>query len=610
MIRKSYSLFFLLLLVLTARSQIRTWNGGNGNWNDATKWTPSGIPMETDILEFNSGTAAIFNVPAYSFKGIIVSSGEIILHGVTAGEPRVLLGDNSQNNALKVFKGASLTIANNLGLELFNNAYARIDGTFIVSAGATLNLGESVVDGDGDFTIDKEAKLITAHAQGISLTGSTGAVKVAGKRSFDSNATYVYSGSGQQVTGLGLPVKVKNLTIDNTSGSNQGGGVTLSRSTTVTGELMLKNGFIQSSDENMLVVDEDGVLTVGNENAFVTGPMRKIGNTPFTFPTGWAGAGGGRIPIGVSVMGANASIQAEYRRLPATNKGNTINAPLHHISYCEYWELFPAGENVKGIVTLYRNAYSNCSPVSSMRDLSAARVARSNGAAWTQIGNSKDSVDGINGFVVSDSGGVMLTQKEKYFTLGNITTANDPLPVMFDHVIAYENNNGVVIEWSNLTERDIATYFVERSGNGSDYSIISQILPKSNRDDKASYQYFDINPLPGLNFYRVKVIEKSMKIIFSKVLRVERDKEKQGISLYPNPVTNNQLIISLSSIREGNYNLMLYNSAGQNAFRDIINNKGSSTIKTLKLPSAIRPGIYNLVITGDNYRESKTLIVQ
>ncbi|WP_276501191.1 T9SS type A sorting domain-containing protein [Terrimonas pollutisoli] len=610
MIKKSYSLFFLLLLVLIARSQTRTWNGGNGNWNDASKWTPVGVPVETDILDFNSGTAAIFNVPAYSFKGIIVSGGEITLHGVPGGEQRVLLGDNSQKNALTVFKGASLTIANKLGLELFNNAYAKIDGTFIVSAGATLNLGESVVDGDGDVTIDKGAKLITAHAQGISLTGSMGAVRVAGKRIFDSNATYAYSGSRQQVTGLGLPAKVKNLTIDNASGSNQDNGVTLSRSTTVTGELMLKNGFIQSSEQGMLVVDDGGMVAVGSEQAFVAGPMRKIGNTPFTFPTGWVGSGGGRIPIGVSVMDSNASIQAEYKRLPATNKGNTINAPLHHISYCEYWELFPTGENVKGLVTLYRNAYSNCSPVSSMRDLSAARVARSNGTAWTQIGNSKDSIDGINGFVVSDSAGVTLTQKEKYFTLGNITTANDPLPVMFDHVIAYGKNNGVIIEWSNLTERDIATYFVERSGNGSDYSIVSQILPKSNRDDKASYQYFDNNPLPGLNFYRIKVIEKSMKIIFSKVLRVERDKEKHGISLYPNPVTNNQLIIALSGVREGNYNLTLFNSAGQNAFRDIINNKGSSTIKTLKLPSAIRPGIYNLVITGDNYRESKTLIVQ
>ena len=811
MIRKSYSLFFLLLLVLTARSQTRTWNGGNGNWNDASKWTPSGVPAETDVLEFNGTSATISNVPGSSFKGVIINGGDIILNGSAGSDKQILLGYNSTENALKVFQGASLTIGTNLNMELAYNTQATVDGTLIVSANrqlianngttrvsvsgtiknnggsivskqhtlqflnnsiyehardggtipfaswdvnstcivsgvvtggpsglnqqfgnfewnsinqvasasptailpadvqrnltinktgenndpaiyvqlpnhlqiggtftlkegtclartanstidvagsfivnggniyleglsangkiyfnfkgadkqsfiksggvfrhvsfiikknATVDFGESVIDGDADFTIEAGAKFMTGHPQGISLTGSTGTIQVTGRRTFDNDAAYVYSGSVPQVTGLGLPVRVKSLIIDNASGSNQGAGVTLSRSTTVTNELVLANGFVQSSAENMLVIDEGGEVAIGNETAFVAGPMRKIGSTPFTFPTGWAGNGGGRIPIGISVMGSKASIQAEYKRLPATNKGSTINAPLHHISYCEYWELFPAGENTKGIVTLYRNAYSNCSPVSSIRDLSAARVARSNGISWTQIGNSKDSIEGINGFVVSDSTGVMLTQSEKYFTLGNITTANDPLPVMFDHVVAYEKNNGVVIEWDNLTERDIATYFVERSGNGNDYTVISQFLPKSNRDDKASYECFDRNPLPGLSFYRIKVIEKSMKIIFSKVLRIDRDKEKRGIDLYPNPVTNGQLVITLSGLKEGNYDVSLFNSAGQHGFRDNISNKGSSTIKTFKLPSSIRPGIYNLLITGDNYRESKILIVQ
>ena len=811
MIRKSYCLFILLLFVLIARSQTRAWNGGNGNWNDASKWTPSGIPAGTDVLEFNGTSATISNVPESSFKGIIVNGGDIILNGSAGSDKKIVLGYNSTENALTVFQGASLTIGSNLNVELSNNSQAAIDGTlivssnrqlianngitkmtvsgilknnggsiiskqqtlqflnnslyehavdggtipsanwhmsstcivigvvtngpsginqqfgnfewnclkqiyaasstallpadirgnltiskvgvnndpavylqlpdhlqvdgtftlkegkclaltnnsnidiagnFIVSGGkisqngspanskiyfnftgtakqsfvksggvfsnisfviknnATVDFGESVLDGEVDFTIEAGAKFMTSHPQGISLTGSTGSIQVKGIRTFHSDATYMYSGSGPQVTGLGLPTGVKSLIIDNASGTNQGSGVTLSRSVTVANELILANGFIQSSEENMLVIDDGGKVSVGSENAFVAGPMRKIGNTPFTFPTGWAGSGGGRIPIGISLIGAKASIQAEYKRLPATDKGSTIKAPLHHISYCEYWELFPTGENAKGIVTLYRNAYSNCSPVSSIRDLSAARVARSNGIAWTQIGNSKDSIDGINGFVVSDSVGVMLTQNEKYFTLGNITTANDPLPVMFDQVIAYEKNNGVVIEWSNLTERDIATYFVERSGNGSDYTVISQFLPKSNRDDKANYQCFDNNPLPGLNFYRIKVIEKSMKIIFSRVLRVERDQEKKGINLYPNPVANGQLVITLNGLNEGNYNISLFNSSGQHGLKDNIINKGSSTIKTLKLPSSIRPGIYNLLITGDNYRESKILIVQ
>ena len=106
MIRKSYCLVFLLLIVLIVCSQTRTWNGGNGDWNDASKWTPVGIPVETDIIEFNNGAAKVFNVPTYSFKGINISSGAITLQGMPGAEQRILLGSNSQRQALKVFSGA------------------------------------------------------------------------------------------------------------------------------------------------------------------------------------------------------------------------------------------------------------------------------------------------------------------------------------------------------------------------------------------------------------------------------------------------------------------------------------------------------------------------
>jgi hypothetical protein len=181
---------------------------------------------------------------------------------------------------------------------------------------------------------------------------------------------------------------------------------------------------------------------------------------------------------------------------------------------------------------------------------------------------------------------------------------------MFDKVFVYEKNDGVNIEWSNLTERDIAIYYVERSVNGKDYTIIGQYLPKSNRDDKASYIEFDANPSPGINLYRIKAIEKTTKIIFSKILRIEIGKKKSGFNIYPNPVINRQFMISLTGINEGRYTLRIFNAMGQEVYQDIVINRGSSTTQTLRLPSSVRQGIYNVIITGNDYREIKALIVQ
>ena len=311
-------------------------------------------------------------------------------------------------------------------------------------------------------------------------------------------------------------------------------------------------------------------------------------------------------------MDAVATIQAEYKRAPAINKGSTINAPLHHISYCEYWELFPTSGNPNAVITMYRNAYSNCNPVSYVDDFSSVRVARSNGASWTEIGNDHDSLVDGNGYVASDDAGVKINAKEKYFALGQITTARDPLPVLFDNVMAYEKNEGVNVEWSNLTERDIAIYYVERSANGMDYTIIGQYLPKNNRDDKASYLHFDEAPGHGDVFYRIKAIGKNTKIIFSKVMRLEAgiSMTEQKLNLYPNPVVNKQFIVALSGMKEGKYNFRVINITGQEIYQNVINNQGSFTTQTFKLPSSVKPGIYSLTITGSNYQENKMFIVQ
>jgi hypothetical protein len=810
--KKFYSITFLMFIVVAAWSQTRVWNGGNGMWNDATKWTPVGTPVSSDILGFNGTSATISNTPNLTLRGIIITGSNIVLNSAGSGPKNLTIGYSVDDTAIIINADASFTIGNDLNIVLANNSRAAVDGTLIVGSGcnyytnagvttktvvngvvrnsgnimsvvsmldfgvnamyehardsgvipsafwntnstcqiegvvmkapvgleqsfgnyvwdcehqaggafmgnaipsdikgnlvinkagssaifdptiyllfpgqlkvegsfilnsgtcltrepittidikgdciinggalktnsaqlaaglhinfkgsqkqrfvkttgifnvtrfnilndAFVDFGESVLEGHAEFILAAGGGLATAHPQGISLTGAAGAIQVTGKRSFSSNADYAYTGFVSQITGTGLPAMVRKLIINNKAGLLNNAGVTLTEPTTVSTELVLINGFVQTSDDKILTVAEGAGCTM-SDNSFVAGPIRKTGNTPFTFPTGWTGAGGGQIPIGISPKGVVTTIQAEYKRAPATNKGTTINAPLHHISYCDYWEVFPTSGNASVVVTMYRNAHSDCNPVSYINDFSAVRVARSNGIAWTEVGNTDDSLDAGNGYVVSDVDGISINTKERYFALGNITTAKDPLPVMFDNVVAYEKNDGVKIEWSNLTERDIALYFVERSVNGIDYTLISQHLPKSNRDDKASYTGFDPDPLPGVNFYRVKTIEKSTKIIFSKVMRIETGNPTEKISLYPNPVISKQFILGVAGVKEGEYNLRVINSGGQGVFQSGFINKGSFITQTFRLPAALKPGVYNLLITGDDYREIKMFIVQ
>ncbi|RYE50032.1 MAG: T9SS type A sorting domain-containing protein, partial [Sphingobacteriales bacterium] len=232
-------------------------------------------------------------------------------------------------------------------------------------------------------------------------------------------------------------------------------------------------------------------------------------------------------------------------------------------------------------------------------------------AAWTEIGNSYDSLVDGNGFVVSDDALIDISSGGRYYALGHITTANDPLPVLYDDVVAYEKNDGVNVEWSNLTERDIAIYYVERSFNGMDYTIIGQYLPESNRDDKASYLHFDNEKTRSEVFYRIKAIGKNTKIIFSKVMRIDAHLvDRKNLNLYPNPVTHHQFALSLANLKEGSYPFRITTITGQEIYNNVLVNQGSFTTKTFKLPASIKAGIYSLTITGSDYYENRMFIVQ
>ena len=173
-----------------------------------------------------------------------------------------------------------------------------------------------------------------------------------------------------------------------------------------------------------------------------------------------------------------------------------------------------------------------------------------------------------------------------------------------------KKNIGVQIEWSNLTEKDVVGYTVERSVNGKDFSLIAELAATSNQNDKADYQSFDPAPVSGVSYYRIKALETTGKIVYSKILSISLGKSVTGLKLYPNPVMGNQATISLSNLKLGQYNLQIANTSGVNVYTRVIRTQSSNLTQILDLPSTIKPGVYTIVITGESYKESKVFIVQ
>ncbi|MES2386716.1 MAG: hypothetical protein V4543_01840, partial [Bacteroidota bacterium] len=110
-----------------------------------------------------------------------------------------------------------------------------IFGNMVVPDGATFVTGCHTVSGPGSFTLESGANIQICNTGGIAQSGSTGAVQT-DTRSFSNDANYVFNGTASQVTGSGLPARVRNLTTDNAA------GVTLSNATSVVNTLTVSAG--------------------------------------------------------------------------------------------------------------------------------------------------------------------------------------------------------------------------------------------------------------------------------------------------------------------------------------------------------------------------------
>ena len=564
-----------------------------GSFVMGSDFSLAGVPIPVSRILNVSGDVSITGGDL--FAGIYAALGGIGTINV--------MGDFSLTGGRITESGAGSGVINFAGTDV--QTFTKTDDgvitqtiDFNINNNAKVDFGTSILNGGaGVFTLNAGGKIITSNPAGL---GSTGSIRIS--RIFSSGADYEFQGptTGVFATTGGVAGQVRSLIINNTTN----GEVVAARSFRVNTALTLTNGHVTTTATNLITVGIDGGASTIN-GAFVNGPLAKMTTitSSFTFPVGKVD--GGLRTIGVANQGgSNSTFRAEFFR--DTPPVGTIGAGLTRISGCEYWSLNRTAGNAPGSVILSWAANSTCNGGAYVTQPADLTVARLEGTEWVDKGSF-----GITGSLTAGTvqSGVIGGTINNFFALASTSAAN-PLPVVFANVRAYGKNTGVQIEWSNLTEKDVASYSVERSVNGRDFSSIADQLPTSNQNDQADYSAFDASPVASVNYYRIKAVETTGKVVYSKVLSVNLGKAERGLSLYPNPVSGSQVTISLSNIKRGQYNLRIINVGGQDIHKQIITNQSSNFTQTVDLPSSIKPGVYNMVITGDDYRESKMFIVR
>ena len=180
------------------------------------------------------------------------------------------------------------------------------------------------------------------------------------------------------------------------------------------------------------------------------------------------------------------------------------------------------------------------------------------------------------------------------FGVGQLGTS---LPVKFSSISAsLVKNNQIKINWQTTTEINVAKYLVEASTNGILFSEKGAVMASN----AIFYNFVDVSPAQGLNFYRIKAIDNDGTVTLSTTVQVSNSNIATSlIQVYPNPVVNNTLNINFSNFQAGDYSLTILNNIGQIILNKKFNlNASSFSVYSVILPNVLSPGLYHLKING------------
>ncbi|RYY21346.1 MAG: carbohydrate-binding protein [Cytophagaceae bacterium] len=139
-------------------------------------------------------------------------------------------------------------------------------GAVLVRPGGVLITNCQPLTGLGSFELQAGAELQVCDPAGLSATDATGAVQLAGARTFAADATYTYNGTAAQLTGAGLPATVRTLTLSNAA------GLTLSQALRIGQVASLQSGNLTTAGQAFTLLSTvDGTALLDNTGGVVVG---------------------------------------------------------------------------------------------------------------------------------------------------------------------------------------------------------------------------------------------------------------------------------------------------------------------------------------------------
>ena len=184
-----------------------------------------------------------------------------------------------------------------------------------------------------------------------------------------------------------------------------------------------------------------------------------------------------------------------------------------------------------------------------------------------------------------------------------------PLPVRFLSFTAQKRDATALLQWITAQEINSAYFEVQRSADAVNFEKIGRVAASGNSQVNMTYDFTDVQPVSGYNYYRLKQVDIDGAFTFTPTRMVRfSDHAAEGVNCYPNPVLE-MLNISIP----GNYTqsvtiVTISNNSGivLNQHRFVTPVNGNLQINMGIYP----PGVYFIQVRNRTKNSAHRIIVQ
>jgi len=178
-----------------------------------------------------------------------------------------------------------------------------------------------------------------------------------------------------------------------------------------------------------------------------------------------------------------------------------------------------------------------------------------------------------------------------------------PVPVSLIDFKAVLQNKSIMLQWEIATEKNLNSFVIERSADGNRFLPINRVVALGAGTFARNYSIIDKQPLEGINFYRLKMVDVDGKFTYSNIVAVKINSDKK-LQIFPNPAKEILFVEANGNNKNATFEIIDAVGRKLKKIQILLNGKTSFSVDISNLPK----GIYNLILFKDQKTEIQKFI--